>query len=166
MNFSTIRPWLAGATIAVSVASAASAQNAVAVFGARYAQLHAATAAKDGAALAQVLSPDYMMTDIQGQTRDYAQVQARLATAPGGPERQPKITVRSAVITGTAAVVKQQMDLHMTRTGGDGVPVTMDITTQSDDTWIQRGGVWLLQTSEQKEMTVSKAGEVVLHEIK
>ena len=163
------RSWLAIASIALSAAGTlgfagiAQAQNA-AVFDALYTQLHIATAAKDSAALAQLMAPGYRMTDIQGDTHGFAQVQERLAKLPSDPARKPKITVLSVTVTGASALIKQRMELHMSRPGADGTPAELDITALSDDVWAPSGGTWQLLSSEQRDLSVSKDGEVVFHQ--
>ncbi len=167
MAISSMRPWLAGAIIAVSIVGSASAQDAKAVFAARYAELGAATQAKDMAALGKLMAPNFVMTDIQGTERTAAEMHEAMAKMPAaGSGVSPKVTIVSAQITGTTAQVSQQMDINMERAGADGTPMKLDITVQTDDTWVQSGGVWLLQTSNQKDISVSKDGEVMFHQAK
>ena len=88
------KSWLAipsitlAAATTLGLAGIAKAQN-TAVFDALYTQLHTATAAKDSAALAQLMAPGYVMTDIQGDTHGSAQVQERLAKLPSHPASLP-----------------------------------------------------------------------------
>ena len=165
MAFSSMRPWLAGAAIAVSIAGAAYAQDAKAVFEARYAELSAAQQAKDVAKLQTMTAPDFTMIDIQGNEHTGAEMREMMGKRPGGAEGMvPKITIVSAAISGTTAKVEQQVEIHTTRTGPDGNPAKMDITVQTADEWVQSGGVWLLKTSDQRDVSVSRDGEVVFHQ--
>ena len=167
MTFSTIRPWLAGAIIAVSIAGSASAQDAKALFEGRYAELSAATTAKDTVALGKLMTPDFVMTDIQGTDHTAAEMHEAMGKMPGAATAvTPKVTIVSAQITGTTAQVEQQMEAHMERAGPDGMPMKLDITVLTADTWVQTGGVWLLKSSNQKDVSVAKAGEVVFHQAK
>ena len=170
MAFSTLRPWLAGTAIAVSLASAAYAQDAKAVFEARYAELTAATLAKDPVALGKLTAPDFVMIDIQGNEHNAAEMREAMDKRPtpagAGAGAAPKITIVSAQISGTSAKVQQQMEIHMDRPGPDGKPAKIDVTVLTDDTWVQSGGAWLLQTSEQKDVSVAKDGDVVFHQAK
>lgn len=168
MALSSMRPWLAGAIIAVSIVGSASAQDATTVFAARYAELGAATQAKDTAALGKLMTPDFVMTDIQGTERTAAEMHAAMGKLPGGASGAvtPKVTIVSAQITGTTAQVAQQMELQMERAGPDGTPMKLVVTVLTDDTWVQSGGVWLLQTSNQKDVSVARDGEVVFHQAK
>ena len=186
MTFSTIRPWLAGAIIAVSIAGSASAQDAKALFEGRYAELSAATTARDTAALGKLMTPDFVMTDIQGTDHTAAEMQGMMGRRPGGgggvggpsgpgagappaadPSRPvPKITIVSAEIVGLTAKVAQQTEIHMTRPGPDGTPMKLDITVLTDDQWVQSGGIWLLKSSDQKDVSVARDGDVVFHQAK
>ena len=167
MTFSSMRPWLAGAIIAVSIVGSASAQDAKTVFAGRYAELGAATQAKDTVALGKLMAPDFVMTDIQGTEHTGAEMHAAMGKLPDSAAAvTPKVTIVSAQITGTTAQVAQQMEIHMERAGPDGTPVKLDVTVQTDDTWVQSGGAWLLQTSNQKDVSVAKDGEVVFHQAK
>ena len=167
MIFSTLRPWLAGAIIAVSIVGSASAQDAKTVFEGRYAELSAATKAKDTVALGKLMTPDFVMTDIQGTDHTAAEMHEAMGKMPGaGAAATPKVTIVSAQITGTNAQVEQQMEAHMERAGPDGTPMKLDITVLTADTWVQTGGAWLLKSSNQKDVSVAKAGEVVFHQAK
>ena len=166
MAFLTLRPWLAGSVIAVSIASAAYAQDAKAVFEARYAELTAATLAKDPVALGKLTAPDFVMIDIQGNEHNAAEMREAMDKRPAPAGVAPKITIVSAQINGTSAKVQQQMEIHMDRPGPDGQPAKIDVTVLTDDTWVQSGGAWLLQSSEQKDVSVAKDGDVVFHQAK
>ena len=192
MTFSSMRPWLGGAVIAVSIASSAAAQDAKAVFEARYAEISAAMQARDSAAAAKIMTPDFVMTDIQGDEHTAAEMGGGMmgrrpggrgnggppppaAAGPGAPDAPPavapprpvpKITIVSAQINGTTAQVEQQTEIHMDRPGPDGAPMKLDVTVLTADTWVQTSGVWLLQASNQKDVSVSRDGEVVFHQAK
>ena len=163
-----MRPWLAGAMIAVSFVGSASAQDAKAVFAGRYAELSAARQAKDPAALGKLMTPDFVMTDIQGTDHTAAELQAAMGRLPGGVGGAvtPKITIVSAQITGISAQIEQQMEIHMERAGPDGSPMKLDVTVQTSDSWVQSGGAWLLRASNQTDVSVAKDGEVVFHQAK
>ena len=166
MALSSMRPWLAGAIIAVSIVGSAAAQDAKSLFAGRYAELSAARQAKDTVALGKLLAPDFVMTDIQGTDHTAAEMHAAMGKLPGGGAVTPKVTIVSAQITGTTAQVEQQMEIHMERAGPDGAPLKLDVTVQTADTWVQSGEAWLLQASNQKDVSVAKDGEVVFHQAK
>ncbi|MFM5893959.1 MAG: nuclear transport factor 2 family protein, partial [Novosphingobium sp.] len=162
MAFSSMRPWLAGAAIAVSLVGTAHAQDAKTVFEARYAELSAAQQAKDVAKMQTMMTPDYTMIDIQGNEHGTAEMKDMLDKRPAAAEGMvPKITIVSAEISGATAKVAQQIEIHATRNGPDGQPAKLDITVQTADEWVQSGGTWLLKSSDQRDISVAKDGEVV-----
>jgi ketosteroid isomerase-like protein len=165
MAFSSMRPWLAGAAIAVSLVGTAYAQDAKAVFAARYAEMSAAQQAKDVAKLQTMMAPDFTMIDLQGNEHNAAEMKELMDKRPGGAEGMvPKITILSAEISGDTAKVEQQVEIHTERPGQDGVPAKIDITVQTADEWVQSGGAWLLKSSDQRDVSVSKDGDVVFHQ--
>ena len=170
MAFSSMRPMLAGALVAVSIVGTAYAQDAKTTFDARYAEMHTAMQARDMAALGKVYASDFVMVDIQGDEHGLTEMQEMMAkmpaATPADPASGPKITVLSATVTGTNALVKQQMDVHIVRKDEAGTEMVLDVTILGDDTWVQRGGAWLLVRSEQKDLTVKKDGEVAFHQAK
>ena len=195
MAYSSMRPWLAGAALAVSIVGSAQAQDAKAVFEARYAEMSAAMQAKDSAAVAKIMTPDFVMIDIQGNEHNASEMNGMMgrrgggggpggpggagappppagaapADAPPAPEAArpvPKITIVSAQISGTTAKVEQQLEIHADRPGPDGKPMKLDITVLTDDVWVQSGGAWLLQSSDQKDVSVARDGDVVFHQAK
>ena len=168
MAFSSIRPLLAGVVIAISVAGSAVAQDTKAAFDARYGELRAAMQTRDAAAMGKVIAPDFVMVDIQGDEHPMSEMQDMMAKMPAAadPAQGPKTTVLSATVNGSTALIKQQMDVHVVRKGEDGKEMVLDVAILNDDTWTQRGGTWLLTRSEQKDLTVTKGGEVAFHQAK
>lgn len=165
MVFSSRFTGFAGAMVAaVAIAAPALAQDAKTVFEPRYAELHAATDARDMTALGKIVTPDYQMTDIRGDTHNLTEMQGMFAKLPQDPAMKPKYAIVSATISGASAVVQQQMQMHVKRPMEDGSVAELDITIISDDTWIQQSGVWLLQKTVQKDISVAKDGEVVFHQ--
>lgn len=163
MSFSTMRHWLAGGVMVVAVASSAYAQEDPKVaFEARYAELSGAMLGKDSAKVGAILAPEFESTDIRGDTHTRADSLARMADMPPEMAQMKPVTkVLSVKQSGDVAAVESQMTLQMKRPDENGAEMTLDIAMTANDTWVQRGGVWLLQKSVQKEMSVSKDGEVV-----
>ena len=165
MAFSRHVSLLAGALAAVVlVAPAVAQQDAKAVFEPLYAQMNTATEARDMATLAKIMAPEFEMTDIRGDTQTMAEMQGMMAAMPKDPAMKPKYAILSATITGASATVRNQMDMHLSRAMEDGTTAQLDVTVISEDTWVQRGGVWLMVKSVQKDLSVSKDGEVVFHQ--
>lgn len=154
--------WAAAATVAI--AAPALAQDAKSVFAPRYAELHAATEARDMAAIGKIVTADFEMTDIRGDVHTMAEMQDMFAKMPQDPNLKPKYEILSAKIEGTTATVQNQMSMHMSRPMEDGSVAELDITVISEDNWVQQGGVWMLQKSVQKDISVAKDGEVVFHQ--
>lgn len=164
MAFSRNFSLLAGALASVAVVAPAVAQDAKALFAQRYDEMHKAMFAKDRATLAKFMAPDYEMVDIQGESHPLSELTERLDQMPSDPAMMPKTTVLEATISGETATVRQQQDMHMKRPMEDGTTAELDITVITLDTWVLRGGNWLLQRSVWKDISVSKDGEVVFHQ--
>ncbi len=166
MSFSMMRPLLAGGLVAIAVAGSVQAQeDPKAAFEVRYTEMRNAMMAKDRAATEKLLAPDYQSTDIRGDVHNRTEVLDKLAQLP--PEManaKPETKVLSVKVTGDTAAVDSQMTMQMKRPDESGAEMTLDIAVVSADIWVNRGGTWLLQKSVQKELTVSKDGEIVFRQ--
>lgn len=166
MSFSMMRPMLAGGLVAIAMAGSVQAQeDPKAAFEVRYTEMRNAMLTKDRAATEKMLAADYVSTDIRGDTHNRTEVLDRLAQLP--PEManmKPETKVLAVKVSGDTAAVESQMTMQMKRPDENGEEMTLDIAVVSADTWVNRGGAWLLQKSVQKEMTVSKDGEVVFRQ--
>lgn len=158
---------LCGAIAAAAICAPAAAQDdPAALFQGRYVELRGAIQAGDTARIATVLAPEYRMTDIQGEQHDAAGTAERMARMAEGQGRSVETRVLSAAITGDSAAVEQELAGAMTRAGEDGAQHKLEIQIRSSDSWAWRGGAWLLVGSVQKELTVRRDGEVLLHQAK
>lgn len=166
MSFSTMRHWLAGGAMVVATAGAAYAQeDPKAVFEARYAELSTAMLGKDAGKVGSILAPEFESTDIRGETHTRADSLEQMGKMPAGMENMKPVTkVLSVKQNGDTATVESQMTMQLKRPDENGEEVTLDIAVTANDVWIQRGGTWLLQKSIQKELSVSKDGEVVFRQ--
>ncbi|NCU11069.1 MAG: nuclear transport factor 2 family protein [Sphingomonadaceae bacterium] len=165
MSFSTMRHWLAGGAMIVAVAGAAQAQeDPKAMFEGRYAELTTAMLGKDRTGVEKLLAAEYETTDIRGDTYTRAQALDRIGQMPGGADFKPQTSVLKVKLNGTSAAVDSQMVIKMQRPDESGEQMTIEVTILSADTWVQRGGVWLMQKSVQKEMSVARNGEVVFRQ--
>ncbi|MBN8501205.1 MAG: nuclear transport factor 2 family protein [Sphingomonadales bacterium] len=166
MSFSTMRHWLAGGAMIVAIAGSAQAQqDPKAMFEARYAEMTAAMMAKDTTKVGALLASDYESTDIRGETHNRADSLEKLSQMPPEmAELKPQTKVVNVKLNGDSAAVDAEMTLQMKRPDETGTEVTLDIRMVSADVWVQRGGIWQLQKSVQKEMSVSKDGEVVFRQ--
>ncbi|WP_309750994.1 nuclear transport factor 2 family protein [Novosphingobium sp.] len=164
MAFSRHFSLLAGAMATVAIVAPAFAQDAKAVFEPRYAELHKASEARDFAAAAKLMTPAYEMVDIRGDSHTMSEMQDMMGQMPQDPNMKPKYEIVSATISGTTATVQNKMEMHMSRPMEDGTTAELDVTVISEDSWVQQGGVWLLNKTVQKDLSVSKDGEVVFHQ--
>lgn len=166
MSFQAMRGFLAGGVMAVAVASAAYAQtDPKAVFEARYTELSTAMLAKDSAKVGAMVTADYESTDIRGDVHNRAAMLEQMGKMPPGMENmKPETKVLNVKMSGDSAAVDSQMNLQMKRPDEEGKEMTLDIAIVSADTWVNQGGVWLLKKSVQKELTVSRDGEVVFRQ--
>lgn len=166
MSFSMMRPLLAGGLVAVALVGSVQAQeDPKAAFEVRYTEMRNAMVTKDRAATEKLLAPDYQSTDIRGDVHARAEVLDKLADLP--PElanAKPETKVLAVKVTGDTAAVDSQMTMQMKRPDENGEEMTLDIAVVSADTWVNRSGTWLLQKSVQKELTVSKDGEIVFRQ--
>lgn len=139
--------------------------DAKTLFSARYDELAAAIEAKDPAAIARVVTPDYAMTDIRGEAHDAQGLMTmgqRLNQA--ATDRKRTREVMAAAVTGDTAMVRLKVDTSMTRADPDGSVHRMGLVVLSDDAWVRSDGVWRLRTSVQNEVTVQRDGEDVFHQ--
>jgi hypothetical protein len=166
MTFSTIRQWLAGGVLVVAAAGAAYAQTDPKVaFEARYAELTTAMLGKDTAKAGAIMAPEFESTDIRGETHTRTEALERMGQMPAEmAEVKPQTKVVAVKMNGDTAAVDSQMSMQMERPDDTGKTAKLEITMLASDTWVQRGGVWLLQKSVQKDMSISKDGEVVFHQ--
>lgn len=157
------RHLLAGFAV-IAVASAAQAQtDPKAVFEPRYAELRAALETKDPAAVGKVVTPDYAMTDIRGDSHDVPGLIA-MSDRMQGKNGTRKSELLSAAITGETAKVELKVDSTSTRQGMDGQVHQMELIAISDDSWVLIDGIWRLKSSVQKDLTVMMDGEERFHQ--
>ena len=83
---------------------------------------------------------------------------------PGGQDIKPQTKVLAVKLAGDGAMVESQMTVQIKRPDQSGQEMALDIAISANDTWVQRGGTWMLQKTVQKEMTVSRDGEVVFRQ--
>ncbi|WP_176399736.1 DUF4440 domain-containing protein [Novosphingobium sp. B 225] len=159
--------WFAAALALASLPALAPAQDdPKALFNARYAELTQAMQAKDVAAVAKVVTADYLMTDIRGDTHDAAGLVTLFERLSGGSAggTQRKSEVLSTTFTGASAAVQNKVETHSTRVGPDGAPHQMALIVVSDDSWTLIDGTWRMKSSVQKDLTIMRDGEEFLHQ--
>lgn len=164
MAFSRHFSLLAGALASVAIVAPAVAQDAKALFSQRYEDMHKAMLAKDTAAIDKILAPEYQMVTIGGDVIERAAMLEKLGEMPSDPAMMPKTTVLEATISGDTATVRQQQDMHVKRPMDDGTVKEYDVTIITLDSWVMRGGNWMLTRTEWKDFSVSENGEVIMHQ--
>lgn len=166
MRFSNIQTWLAAGAVMIAAATAAHAQDSTGAFEGRYAELSAAMLGKDGAKLTTILAPEFESTDLRGETVGRAEALQRMGQMSGGGDLKPQTKILSLKLNGDTAAVESLLTVQIKRPDQNGTEMALDVALTADDTWVQRGGTWLLQKTVQKEMTVSRDGEVVFRQAK
>lgn len=158
-------PWLAAGIAMAVIGSAAQAQNdPKALFSARYGELRTAMAAGDTSGIAQLVTPDYSMTDIRGESHDAAGLAVLAQRMQGGSDRKIESEVLKVALTGAQAAVEHKTSTSLTRSGPDGQPHQLQMIVVSDDSWVQVNNTWLLRTSVQKDLTVLRDGAEFFHQ--
>ena len=179
------------AAVAILASAPVLAQDAErAAIEARYGELRAAMASGDEAAINAIVLPDFVHTDLEGETRDRTALTGmrgpggrRGPGGPGGPGAPPppgadgprpdgpppadrprpqvEQTFQSVQIFGNGAAINQTLTMRGSRPGDDGKVHTMAMTMKSSDVWVRQNGVWMLKSSTQKAMSVERDGDVV-----
>lgn len=130
---------------------------------ARYAALKAAFDDRDDKAIKALLTKDYVATDIQGDTRDADDMITALSMMPVDPENKSETRIVSVTVDGATAKVVQTRSMSMHRQGRDGAMHQGEFITQSNDTWVQQGGKWLLKATEAQDVTIKRDGVEMRH---
>ena len=89
-----------------------------------------------------------------------------LAARPAGPGYTYGLKSSSILAATANAALLWVAKMHMERPGPDGTPMKLDVTVLTADIWVQSEGAWLLKSSNQKDISVAKAGKVVFHQAK
>jgi ketosteroid isomerase-like protein len=130
---------------------------------ARYAAMKSAMAAHDGEAIAALLSPDFVAVDISGRSADAAQMIREVSALPVDPLKVSTTTLLAIEVSGSTALVDQRYDMKTTKNQSDGSKQNVELIALSTDTWIDVGGVWLLQRTLTKQLDYFVNGQSVAH---
>jgi hypothetical protein len=126
--------------------------------------MKSAMEARDSDEVAAVLAPSFESVDVSGKTSSAAQMVEQVSTLPEDPRRVSKTTILSAQRDGGTAVVGQRYEMTSTKTQPDGTTdQIVEIVAVSTDTWVDLGGVWLLQRTATDELIYKIDGKVVAH---
>jgi ketosteroid isomerase-like protein len=130
---------------------------------ARYADLKAAMAAHDSAAVAAIFAPDFKSVDVTGKSSGAGELIASVNSAKSDPNRTSETTLLSVEPAGMGLTVEQQYDMKTVKTDNGGARYNVELVTLSTDTWIKADGQWLLLQTVTKDMQLFKDGQMVLH---
>lgn len=111
----------------------------------RYAELKADMAARDTAALATLLAPDFISEDASGGRQTRSEMLQSMPALPKDPNKTSETTLESVERKGHTAEVIQQYHMVTRKAQADGALHQVDLQTRSRDIWVQAGSTWLLK---------------------
>ena len=107
--------------LSVACVSAGSADDSLrAALQSRYADLKAAMAAHDAAALAAIFAPDFVSVEVSGQSRGASEVIADLNAVKPDPNKTSETTLITITPGANAVTVEQRFDMKSVATAADG----------------------------------------------
>lgn len=131
----------------------------------RYADLKAAMAAHDGAAIAAILAPDFVSVDVSGKSEFASQMIAEVNGLKPDSNKSSETTLIS-VTPGTGVVtVKQRYDMKTVRAGADGTQHNVELIALSTNSWVKPAGVWLIERTVTNELSYIRDGLLVAHKV-
>jgi Domain of unknown function (DUF4440) len=128
--------------------------------------MKAAMAAHDGAAMAAIFAPDFTSVDVSGQSKTASQVISEVNDLKPDPNKSSETTLISISPAANVATVEQRYDMKTVRTAADGTQHNVELVTLSTDTWIRRGGVWLIERTVTNELSYFVDGRLGQHKLK
>jgi hypothetical protein len=158
-----------GLSLVLSVAciSAGSADDSLrATLQSRYADLKAAIAARDAAALSAIFAPDFASVDVSGRSKVASQVIADLNAVKPDPNKTSETTLITITPGASAVTVEQRYDMKSVRTAADGTQHNIGLVALSTDSWIKPADVWLIQRTVTNELSFFNDGQLVMHKVK
>jgi len=132
-------------------------------FNEKYAAMKSAMAARDGRAMAALLAPDFVSTDVSGHTGTGAQMIDEVKQLPLDPNKMSQTTINSIDVSGDTALVNQTYDMHTQKAGAGATLQNVELISVSNDTWINSNGKWLLQSTTTEKVDYFINGRSVLH---
>jgi ketosteroid isomerase-like protein len=146
---------------------ASRADNALrAALESRYADMKAAMAAHDSAAIAAILAPDFASVDVSGQSKGASEMIAAVTAVKPDPNRSSETTLISVTPAGDAVTVEQRYHMKSVATAADGTQHSVELVTLSTDSWVKPADVWLIQRTVTNELSLLRDGQVVMHKKK
>jgi hypothetical protein len=136
------------------------------VFEERYAAMKSAMANRDGEAMASLLAPGFISTEVSGQTKNASQIIQEVKALPIDPLKVSKTTVHSIKMDGSTASVKQSYDMKTRKVAADGTMQNIELIGVSEDTWVLSNGVWLCQSTTTIQLDYFVNGQAVIHKVR
>jgi hypothetical protein len=132
----------------------------------QYAAMKAAMSARDNAAIEAILAPDFQGIDISGQSETAKQMIAEVDALKPDPHKASTTTLISVNLLPNEAIVMQRYDMKTIRDALDGSTHNIELVTLSEDTWIDKKGVWLIKRTVTNELSIFRDGKLIVHKVK
>ena len=132
----------------------------------RYADMKAAMAAHDGAAVAAILTSDFESVDISGHSETGSQMIQEVSALKPDPNKWSETSLLSIAPGTGPVVVQQQYHMKTIKIADDGSTHHVELITLSTDTWVKTGGVWHIERTITDEISYFRDGQLVMHKTK
>jgi hypothetical protein len=129
----------------------------------RYNAMKSAMANRDANSFSALLTPDFVSTDVSGQTERAAQTIEEIKQLPVDSHKTSKTAIRSIKLDGTIAHVEQSYDMTTIKTAANGTVQHIELRTISEDVWMLSNGVWLCKSTTTDQLDYSINGQVLAH---
>lgn len=132
----------------------------------RYQAYQKAIADRDVTTLGAMLAPNYEAFNVDGQRTEAKHLLEQVGSFPRDPNLRTSAAINSVTVVGDEATVDVTSELHSKVTPHGAKPVAIDFVTRSTDTWIGKGGTWLLERSVATRVDQWADGKRVLHKVR
>jgi len=132
----------------------------------KYAAMKTAIAARDSAAIAAMLAPDFQSIGVSGQSETASQMITDVNTLEPDPDKVSTTTLTSVKSFANEVTVEQQYDMKTVKAAANGVTHHIELITLSTDTWVKAESVWLLKRTITDELSYFRDGQLVVHKVK
>jgi len=147
----------------VATAAPASDDDAKVTLESAYQQLHEAMAAHDHRALSALLASDFTSIDADGKAESAEQMMTEVDAVAPDPDRTSNTIIESIKLDGDSAIVSQRYDMTTMRRGPTGADQRVELVTNSTDTWVRDGYVWLLRETRTGSLDYFLNGRLAAH---
>jgi len=126
----------------------------------RYAALEAA---HDNKAYAEVLAPDFVLTNVLGHTMAAPEAIQMWESRPKDPSKVIDHKLLALKRKAHTVIVQRRIDAKTVEPAADGGRLNVEFIWLTSDTWINDRGTWLLQTSDADKMDYYLNGRLIDH---